>query len=215
MAKGSDNPFPSVLFVEGAAPSSPAATNFRLYYDSADHLLKWKNSAGTVSTIATGTSGLANAHGCRAGRASGNFSIGTNTLTAVAFTSEDVDTDTMHDNSTNPSRFTIPTISGVTTGLWSIKAAAYTDYAAAGNASDSEFRVNAAGNPASGTPIAFSRFVVSGGVGPVLLTTDYPFTAGDYVEWFVRAVGSSGAQNVLFEAGFSPILSIAFLGKIT
>lgn len=38
------------------APSSPAATNFKLYFDSSDHLLKWKNSAGTVTTIATGAS---------------------------------------------------------------------------------------------------------------------------------------------------------------
>jgi hypothetical protein len=55
MVAASNNPYPSVLFVEGSAPSSPAATNFRLYYDSSDHLLKWKNSAGTVTTIATGT----------------------------------------------------------------------------------------------------------------------------------------------------------------
>ena len=55
MTKASDNIFPKVTFVEGAAPASPAATNFSLYYDSADHLLKWKNSAGTVTTIATGT----------------------------------------------------------------------------------------------------------------------------------------------------------------
>ncbi len=55
MTKASDNLYPSVLFVEGSAPSSPAATNFRLYYDSSDHLLKWKNSAGTVTTIATGS----------------------------------------------------------------------------------------------------------------------------------------------------------------
>lgn len=53
----SDNIFPKVSFVEGAAPSSPAATNFKLYFDSSDHLLKWKNSAGTVTTIATGSSG--------------------------------------------------------------------------------------------------------------------------------------------------------------
>lgn len=50
-----DNISPYISFVEGSAPSSPAATNFRLYYDSSDHLLKWKNSAGTVTTIATGT----------------------------------------------------------------------------------------------------------------------------------------------------------------
>lgn len=53
MTKASDNIFPKVTFVEGSAPASPAATNFSLYYDSADHLLKWKNSAGTVSTIST------------------------------------------------------------------------------------------------------------------------------------------------------------------
>lgn len=55
MTKASDNIFPKVTMVEGSAPSSPAATNFSLYYDSADHLLKWKNSAGTVTTIATGS----------------------------------------------------------------------------------------------------------------------------------------------------------------
>jgi hypothetical protein len=50
-----DNISPYISFVEGAAPGSPAATNFRLYYDSSDHLLKWKNSAGAVTIIATGT----------------------------------------------------------------------------------------------------------------------------------------------------------------
>ncbi|HEY8817445.1 MAG TPA: hypothetical protein VIM25_01295 [Candidatus Limnocylindrales bacterium] len=55
MAKFEDNISPYLSFVEGAAPSSPAATNFRLFYDSADHGLKWKNSAGTVVAIATGT----------------------------------------------------------------------------------------------------------------------------------------------------------------
>jgi hypothetical protein len=55
MAKFEDNISPYLSFVEGAAPSSPAATNFRLFYDSADHLLKWKNSAGVVTAIATGT----------------------------------------------------------------------------------------------------------------------------------------------------------------
>lgn len=56
MTKASDNIFPKVTFVEGAAPASPAASDFSLYFDSADHLLKWKNSAGAVTTIATGTS---------------------------------------------------------------------------------------------------------------------------------------------------------------
>lgn len=55
-----NNISPYISFVEGSAPSSPAATNFRLYYDSADHLLKWKNSAGTVTSIAANPMTAAN-----------------------------------------------------------------------------------------------------------------------------------------------------------
>ncbi len=55
MTKASDNIFPKVTFVEGSAPASPAASDFSLYFDVSDHLLKWKNSAGTVTTLATGT----------------------------------------------------------------------------------------------------------------------------------------------------------------
>lgn len=54
MTKASDNVFPKVTFVEGSAPSSPAASDFHLYFDSSDHLLKWKNSAGTVFPVTTG-----------------------------------------------------------------------------------------------------------------------------------------------------------------
>ena len=52
----SDNIWPKIIVSEAAAPAAPAAGQFKLYFDSADHLLKWKNSAGTVTTIATGTS---------------------------------------------------------------------------------------------------------------------------------------------------------------
>jgi hypothetical protein len=55
MTLASANIFPKVTFVEGAAPSSPSANDFHLYFDSSDHLLKWKNSAGAVTTIATGS----------------------------------------------------------------------------------------------------------------------------------------------------------------
>jgi hypothetical protein len=49
VAKASDNEFPSLLIKEGSAPASPAAGDQRLFIDSADHLLKIKNSSGTVS----------------------------------------------------------------------------------------------------------------------------------------------------------------------
>lgn len=53
MTLGSDNPFPSILIVEGSAPAAPSAGDQRVYIDSADHLLKWKDSGSTVR-LATG-----------------------------------------------------------------------------------------------------------------------------------------------------------------
>ena len=52
--KASDNPFASLLVVEGAAPTSPSAGDQRLFVDSADHLLKLKNSSGTVTPAGGG-----------------------------------------------------------------------------------------------------------------------------------------------------------------
>src|SRR5947207_2075820 len=57
MAIGSNNPFPSVLVVEGSAPSSPASGNQRAFIDSADHHLKLKNSGGTVTDLQAGSAG--------------------------------------------------------------------------------------------------------------------------------------------------------------
>jgi hypothetical protein len=59
MAKASDNPFPSVLVVEGSAPASPSAGNQRLFVDTADHKLKRVNSSGTVTTVEGGGTGFA------------------------------------------------------------------------------------------------------------------------------------------------------------
>jgi hypothetical protein len=54
MTKFSDVPAPSLLIVEGAAPASPPAGDQRIYIDSADHVLKRKNSAGTVTVVGSG-----------------------------------------------------------------------------------------------------------------------------------------------------------------
>lgn len=50
----SDNAFASLLVTEGSAPSSPASGKQRFYLDSADHLPKLKNSAGTVNQLPGG-----------------------------------------------------------------------------------------------------------------------------------------------------------------
>lgn len=57
MAKGSDNPFPSILVTEGSVPSSPAAGKQRVYIDSTSHTLKRVNSSGTITSLEA-TSGV-------------------------------------------------------------------------------------------------------------------------------------------------------------
>lgn len=150
------------------------------------------------------------AHGARVKR-SADQSVGNNTLTAIAFTAEDYDTDTIHDNSTNNTRLTIPAVSGVTTGLWSVKASGYVDLAT--SAVDVQIKLNGT------TGIGFCRFQPiqtaggSGGFPGYVIAIDYVFTAADYVECFVRTPGGSGLA--VFDAGISPIFSVAFLGKVT
>lgn len=54
--KGSDNPFPSVLFAEHVDPANPPADFQRLFVDT-DHLLKLRDSSGTVVTFQTSSGG--------------------------------------------------------------------------------------------------------------------------------------------------------------
>lgn len=207
MTKASDNEFPSLLVKEGSAPASPASGDQRIFIDSADHHFKRKNSSGTVTDLESGSAAAySTAHGARVKRASSNFSVGNNTLTAIAFDAEDTDTDSIHDNVTNNTRLTIPTISGVTTGLWHVSACGYTD--ANGGNVDCQFYLNGT------TPIAFERTVgSSSGVSGFSLGIDYVFSAADYVECRLRT--TSGSFNAVYDAGNSPIFSIAFLGKVT
>jgi len=149
------------------------------------------------------------AHGARVHRASTDYSVGNNVYTAVSFDAEDTDTDTIHDNSTNPTRLTIPSISGVTTGLWLVVFSGYTDQTVA----DIQFRVGANANPASGTAIGFMRSNVTSPGGSPSLSALYVFTAADYVEAFVRTPGGTG--KAIHDAGNSPLFSVAFLGKVT
>lgn len=50
--KAHDNQFPKILVTETAAPASPAAGDQALFIDPADHILKLKNAAGTITSIA-------------------------------------------------------------------------------------------------------------------------------------------------------------------
>lgn len=106
MTKASDNAFPSLLITEGSAPSSPSAGNQRLFIDVADHLVKVKNSSGTVTSVGGG--GGFTFSGARAYHNT-TQSINSGAERTVALNAERFDTDTYHDTSTNNSRLTVPT----------------------------------------------------------------------------------------------------------
>jgi len=149
--------------------------------------------------------GSPTAHGVRVKRAAGNFAVGNNVLTAVQFDAEDYDTDSMHSNVTNNTRLTIPTVTGVTTGIWSFSACGYTD-ATAGR-SDVQIKLNGA------SIIAMALLPASAsGVSGYIVAGDYVFTATDFIECFVRTSGQAG--NVIFDAP-SPSFEAHFVGLVT
>jgi hypothetical protein len=150
-------------------------------------------------------SGVAAAHGCSITRASGNFAVGNNVLTPVQFTAENYDTDSMHDNASNNTRITIPTIAGVTTGLWSFSACGYTDVTT--GRCDVQIRLNGS------TVLAMSLQPASAsGVSGYEVAGASVFSATNYIECLVRTSG--GAGNVVFDLP-SPTFECHFEGKVT
>jgi hypothetical protein len=71
---GSDNPFPSMLIVEGTEPAAPASGRQRLYIDSTTHKLKRTDSSGTDVTIEA-AAGLSAIPVAIINRTSGNLTI--------------------------------------------------------------------------------------------------------------------------------------------
>lgn len=211
--KASDNAFPSILITEDTEPAAPAAGKQRLYIDSTSHHLSRTDSSGTQVDLETNQAGggAPATHGCQVTRASTNFSVGNNTYTAVEWDAEVFDTDTMHSTVSSPSRVDIPAISGVTTGLWTLRSHGYSS--ATSGRVDVMFRKNAAGNPASGTLInaltGYSDPTVSG----FYFETDAVLADTDYVEVFVRTTGGSFA--VAYDAAALPIFSVVFVGKVS
>lgn len=107
--KISDAEIASLLFAEqGSNPTTPASGFGRIYVKSDG--VYFRDDAGTV----TGpfTAGAGSFVGAKAYRATSAQTITTATWTPVQFNAEDFDTNTYHDNSTNPSRFTVPSGKG-------------------------------------------------------------------------------------------------------
>jgi len=80
--KGSDNPYPSLLFEEHVDPANPAAGHHRMFVDT-DQALKMVDSAGTVTVLgaasgAVGTDAIWDA--------AGDLAVGTGANTAAKLT---------------------------------------------------------------------------------------------------------------------------------
>lgn len=198
---------------QGSAPSTPSTGHWRVFTKSDGLYIVDDAGAVTGPFVSNASAAVPAAHGCRVHRASGNVALGNNTFTVITWDAEDHDTDSMHDNSSNPSRIVIPSISGVTTGLWSMYSHGYSS--ATSGRTDIQFRANANGSNAGGTLIAtiVGPAIASSGVGPVQGSAQWVLSAGDYVEVFYRTV--SGSFNLLFDSAVLPTFSVAFLGKVS
>jgi hypothetical protein len=116
--------------------------------------------------------------GCILNRSTNAAGVVNNTWTAVALNNEIVDTNGFHDNSSNPSRITIPTGYG---GKYDISANAYWGTTAGGGNRGSRVYKNGAilldfGQKFVSSSTEFSEIAWNGIVS---------LTAGDYIEFYV------------------------------
>lgn len=192
----------------GSAPTTPATGHWRVFTKSDG--LYIVDDAGTVTGpfVSNTSAAVPSAHGCKVTRDTSDQSVGNNTFTAVQYNATDtLDTDAMHDPASNNTRVTIPSISGVTTGLWRFTASGYTSATALRadvklrKGGSTDYRVYVGCTGPSG---AFSYF------GTWLVVC----TAADYFETLVRT--TSGSFNVVAtDATSPPTFEVEFLGKVT
>jgi hypothetical protein len=109
MTKASDNPFPSILVAEqGSAPATPASGYGRIYCKSDGLYFIGDDGVEVGPLVAGGGGGGGYTQGCKATNTA-DHAISATSWTLLNFNSELWDTDAIHDNSTNPSRFTCKT----------------------------------------------------------------------------------------------------------
>lgn len=165
-------------------------------------------AAITLARLADVTSAVLAAHGCQISRDTSDFALGNNTFTAVQWNAADsIDTDAMHDPASNNTRITIPTLTGVTTGLWRFTTYGYTT--ATSPRTDVKFRKNAT----TDSPIIVGPTTVSG-VGAFHASWIGVLAAADYIEVFLRTTAGSFSL-VATDATARPFAEATFLGKVT
>jgi hypothetical protein len=163
-------------------------------------------STGQVLTVAAGapswaTPATAGFVGANAYRTSSSITITSNTWTYITFGAELYDTDAFHDNSTNTSRFTVPTGKG---GKYMLNFAATFD----GAASDYfylQFFKNGGNALQSGAGVYGQHKQWGANNWSQSISTVTSLSAGDYVEGAV--LNASTQTNTLYG-----IFSITYLG---
>lgn len=203
MAKINDIDITSLLFQEGSAPTTPASTKWRLYFKTTGLFVR-EDTGTEVGPLAAATAGTTFV-GARA-YSSATQNISTATATAVTFGSEEYDTDTIHDTSSNTSRFTVP--SGKD-GKWSFNGTAF-------------FQANATGyryaylRKNGTTEIRGSGMRVlspgSGGGITCAASAVVDLVATDYVELMVEQ--NSGSTLTVGHASILPIMSMMEAFKV-
>lgn len=204
----SDNKFPKLLLdMQTSTPAAPTDEDWKLYAKPDGIYARSSNSiVGPFAAASSATT--VPAHAWKVSRDTSNQSMGNNTFTAVQFNATDsIDTDSIHDPSSNNTRATIPSISGVTTGLWEVSLDGYSD--ATSPRADVKFRVN----NTTDSEIFIGPTGPSGALR-FTATTLLVLTAGDYVEAFVRT--TAGNFNVVgTDATAKTFFKGVFLGKVT
>lgn len=143
---------------------------------------------------------VAPASGCRAYRTT-NQSITTATLTALSCASEDYDTDTYHDNSSNPSRLTV-----AKTGLYQVGASVVWDSSTTGTRA-----IYVVKNGTTSTRLAGNDKSASAS-GAQNISCTLSLTAGDYVEFYVYQDSGGSVSLVATEQLLQ--MWIAYVGTI-
>jgi hypothetical protein len=152
------------------------------------------NSWGTTAGV-TGVNNLIVPPACVAG-ASATLNVANASWTAVTFTTERFDTDSMHDTSTNTSRFTI-----TTPGIYQISAYVSWSGAVGGSQRDLAIRLN-------GTSyVAYARGVVAGG-GITNISLAYDLSNGDYVE-----IAAYQDSTVTMTVSADRVASVCWIGR--
>lgn len=149
-------------------------------------------TAAFMNSVGAAVNFLLNPPRCSASQQSSVQTLTTATWAAITFDTEDYDTDTMHNNTTNPSRFTANTA-----GLYELRGYIFYSSNATG-VRYAQLRKNAAGSSTGGTELLTEIFNAVGTStstrGPGASKEVY-LAAGDYVELF--GYQNSGASLAL------------------